>query len=92
MHTFAQTIQNLCFTEEDHAQLNVIYDNAKQVGILPGFYVANISSFFGASTTAYFGAIDLPGIVDRTGVLELLKPFFPEVYAFMKGFYGAEAG
>ena len=92
MHTFAQTIQNLCFTEEDHAQLNVIYDNAKQVGILPGFYVANISSFFGASTTAYFGAIDLPGIVDRTGVLELLKPFFPEVYAFMKSFYDAEAG
>ena len=90
MHTFAQTIQNLCFTEEDHAQLNVIYDNAKQVGILPEFYVANISSFFGASTTAYFGAIDLPGVVDRTGVLELLKPFFPEVYAFMKSFYDAE--
>jgi len=62
------------------------------VGILPEFYVANISSFFGASTTAYFGAIDLPGIVDRTGVLELLKPFFPEVYAFMKSFYDAEAG
>ena len=92
MHTFAQTIQNLCFTEEDDTQVNALYDDAKQVPLLPQSYVANSSAFFGAFTTAYFGAIDLPGVTSRAGVSELLKQFFPEVYAFMKSFYDAEVG
>lgn len=92
MHTFAQTIQNLCFTEEDHAQLNALYDAASQVRLLPESYIADSRSFFGAFTTAYFGAIDLPGVASRAMVSELLKQFFADAYAFMEGFYDAEAG
>ena len=90
MHTFAQTIRNLCFTEEDHAQLNLLYDAASQVGLIPESYVADSSAFFGAFTTGYFGAIDLPNVPSRAMVSTLLKQFFPEVYAFMKSFYDAE--
>ena len=91
IHEFAHAVQNLCFTQQDHAQLNGLYDEALQANPFPGAHaMADTHEFFAVFTTAYFDATDELG-VGRNEVREILRTDLPKVFAFMERLYRAEA-
>ena len=91
VHEFAHAVQNLCFTQQDHAQLNGLYDEALQANPFPGAHaMADTHEFFAVFTTAYFDATDELG-VGRNEVREILRTDLPKVFAFMERLYRAEA-
>ena len=55
MHEFAHAIQEVCFNQADHAQINAIYKAAQQAGLFPGTYaMSNVHEFFAAFSEVFF--------------------------------------
>ena len=86
VHEFAHAIQNLCLTEDDHAQWDGYYKEAVRSGLYPGTHVmANAQEFFAVFRTGYFEVTDELG---WGGGREELGRRFPEIFRALEGIYG----
>ena len=87
VHEFAHSIQNICFTPEDHEEWNALYDSARQANILSGTYaMRNPKEFFAVLTSIYFGATFETGRL--TEVRPALRNDLPEGFEFLEDIYG----
>lgn len=88
VHEFAHTIQNRCFTPEDHQEWNALYSAAREDGILSGAYaMTNPREFFAVLSSVYFGATYELGRL--TEVRPALRAEWPAVFEFLEDIYGA---
>ena len=100
-HEFAHAVMNLCFTEEDHAEIAELYDEALQVKAFPRSYaMTNKSEFFAEMSVAYFNGWSDDLNVDfklwihdwrfgNQSVSDALRETYPQIFAFMERVYGA---
>ncbi len=86
VHEFAHSIQNLCFTAEDHSEWEAFYDSALQDNLYPGAYLmTNSMEFFAVFSTAYFEVTtELGPNTSRA----LVKTNYPEIFEFLDEVYG----
>ena len=88
VHEFAHSIQNLCFTEEDHEEWVGFYLEARSAGLYPGSHMmTNVGEFFATFTTGYF---EVTYELDYGSTRETLKTRFPEVSLALEEIYGGE--
>ena len=88
VHEFAHSIQNLCFTEEDHEEWIGFYLEARSAGLYPGSHMmTNVGEFFATFTTGYF---EVTYELDYGSTRETLKTRFPEVSLALEEIYGEE--
>lgn len=89
VHEFAHSIQNLCFTKDDHEEWDRFYEEAVRAGVYEGSHMmANVMEFFAVLSTGYFEVTDELG----TGSdLAALKNRFPKVFEALEEIYGGAA-
>lgn len=99
MHEFAHIIQEICFTSEEQARWEGLYEQAKAVTLFPldAYLMAyNDGEFFAVLTTVYFNETDElhPYGIPRNGGREALKrklaaADMSEILTFIEEIYGA---
>ena len=86
VHEFAHSIQNLCFTREDHEEWNAFYDAAVGAGFLPGEYLmSNEREFFAVFSTAYF---EVTAELGPNTSRSLVETNHPKIFEFLDEIYG----
>ena len=86
-HEYAHSIQNLCFSPEDHSKWNAFYETARQVNAFPGAYaMLDIYEFFAVLSTAYLDASLELG--NRDSMRSDLSADLPGVWNFLEEIYG----
>ena len=87
VHEYAHSIQNLCFSPEDHSRWNTFYEAARQADAYPGAYaMLDTYEFFAVLSTIYLGATHELG--DRADVRSDLSADFPGLWSFLEDIYG----
>ena len=86
IHEFAHSIQNLCFTAEDHSEWEAFYDSALQDNLYPGAYLmTNSMEFFAVFSTAYF---EVTAELGPNTSRNLVETKYPEIFEFLDEIYG----
>ncbi len=86
VHEFAHSIQNLCFTAEDHREWDAFYDSALEENLYPGFYLmSNSEEFFAVFSTAYFEVTDELG---PNTSRDLIEDDYLAIFEFLDEVYG----
>ena len=86
VHEFAHSIQNLCFTAEDHRKWDAFYDSALQDNLHPGAYLmSNSREFFAVFSTAYF---EVTAELGPNTSRDLIEDDHPAIFDFLNEVYG----
>ena len=85
VHEYAHSIQNLCFTPDDHEQWNGFYEEAVQSDLYPGSHMmVDVNEYFAVMTTWYFEVTDELG---PNNTRNDLKASFPEIFQALENIY-----
>ena len=92
-HEYAHSIQNFCFTPEDDAKWDALYDAARQADSLPknfaGWYaMLNRHEFWAVLSNVYLGADRVLDPGNRAKVRALLETEVPGIWDFLEEIYG----
>ena len=92
-HEYAHSIQNFCFTQEDDAKWDALYDAARRTDPLPknfaGRYaMLNRHEFWAVLSNVYLGADRVLDPGNRTEIRTLLEAGAPGVWEFLEEIYG----
>ena len=90
MHEFAHAVMNLCFTQEDRAEVAKLYDGALRADAFPGSYaMTDEREFFADTSLAYLNApIHDWGLDGSQPFQDALRTTLPQTFAFMERVYG----
>ena len=90
MHEFAHAVMNLCFTQEDRAEVAKLYDEALRANAFPGSYaMTDEREFFADASLAYLNApIHDWGLDGSQPFQDALRTTLPQTFAFMERVYG----
>lgn len=90
IHEFAHAVMNLCFTQEDRAEVAELYDEALQANAFPGSYaMTDEREFFADTSLAYLNApIHDWGLDGSQPFQDALRTTLPQTFAFMERVYG----
>lgn len=96
-HEFGHSVQNLCFTNDDHKEWNRLYRKAQQANLFPGTYgMTNSDEFFAEFSVSYFAqphVIQWHWANDETLTRRKLSMDLPEIFSFLENIYpGFEVG
>ena len=90
-HEFGHSVQNLCFTNDDHKEWNRLYREAQQANLFPGAYgMTNSDEFFAEFSMSYF---EKPYVVqshwsdDEELTRQKLSGDVPEIFSFLENVY-----
>ncbi len=88
VHEFAHSIQNLCFTAEDHSEWDAFYDSALQDNLYPETYLmSNTREFFAVFSTAYFEVYSFPWY-SLSNSRDDIEDDHPAIFEFLDEVYG----
>ena len=92
-HEYAHSIQNICFTTEDHANWDALYDVARRANPFPPTFAGKYAmldkdEFWAVLSNVYLGADHVLDPGNRAKIRSVLESDVPGVWNFLEEIYG----